>query len=210
MTILCIGGQKGGVGKTTLSIQFAGLLALSKRRVLVVDTDSEPSVLMWLGERPKHLPLIVGAFYPQRVPARDELVRGYDDVVIDAGAGDTEVLRSALEIADLFVSPFRASQLDVWKAAGVVRRLTTARKRNPALRAVAVVNCVSPFRPRPGPAAHAALSQFAEWSVAATMVRELGGFEESSGNGHAVHEMDRATAAAEEMWRLWSELEVAA
>jgi chromosome partitioning protein len=211
MSVIVVGGEKGGVGKTTLSLQFAALLAAYKRRVIILDTDSEPSALAWLGERPEHLPRIEGRFEPHHVGTRAELLAlGFDDVVIDAGAGDTEVLRSGLEVADLLISPFKPSQLDVWKARKVADRIARVRREtNPGLRAFACVNCASPLQARQEEArdALALLRHFEAWTVADTVVYDRKAFVTTGALGLAVHELGRrGNQAADEVWSLVEEM----
>ena len=43
--IISVLNQKGGVGKTTLSIHIASTLALGGKRVLLIDADSQGSAL---------------------------------------------------------------------------------------------------------------------------------------------------------------------
>lgn len=49
MQIWTIANQKGGVGKTTTTVTFAGLLAQKGKRVLVVDMDPHASLSTYLG-----------------------------------------------------------------------------------------------------------------------------------------------------------------
>jgi chromosome partitioning protein len=49
--IISILNQKGGVGKTTLSISLAAALAWRKLRVLLVDADPQGSALDWVAVR---------------------------------------------------------------------------------------------------------------------------------------------------------------
>ena len=46
---IAIVGFKGGIGKTTTSVSLGAALALMKRRVLLIDTDTQANVSIALG-----------------------------------------------------------------------------------------------------------------------------------------------------------------
>ena len=113
--------QKGGVGKTTLSINVAMELALKKLKILLIDADPQNSSLDWASIRKKDgLFTVVSITKPIIHKEVKKLVRDYDHIIIDGPPRIYDVAKSAIVSSDLVIMPVQPSPYDVWAASEVV------------------------------------------------------------------------------------------
>ena len=86
--IYCIANQKGGVGKTTTTVNLAAGLALVGQRVLLIDLDPQGNATMGSGINKRELPLTVYDVLLdrwKRLPSVDPVrVRADIDGLLDA------------------------------------------------------------------------------------------------------------------------------
>ena len=139
--IIGILNQKGGVGKTTLSVNLAASLARDGSRVLLIDADPQGSALDFAAAREGD-PLfsIVGLPRPTIHKEITQLARDYDHVVIDGPPRVTDLARSAIMASDVVLIPVQPSPYDIWAADEVVKLIDEARIYKENLKSVFVVN----------------------------------------------------------------------
>ncbi len=146
--IIVIGGGKGGCGKSTLATNLTVIRALEGKRVLLVDADEQASARDWSEHREAlgiNTPWTTVALLGASV--RTQLLKmrsNYDEIIVDVGGRDTTSQRSALTVADLFLSPFQPRSFDVWTLGKVTSLIEEIRAVNPDLRACAVINRADP------------------------------------------------------------------
>jgi chromosome partitioning protein len=122
LPIIAVLNQKGGVGKTTLSIHIATALASDGRtRVLLIDADPQGSALDWSAQRAA-APLfpVIGLPKPTLHREMAALSKGYDWVIIDGPPRVNELARSAIAASDAVLIPVQPSPFDVWAAQDII------------------------------------------------------------------------------------------
>ncbi len=113
--------QKGGVGKTTLSINVATSLALKKHKVLLIDADPQNSSLDWATTRKKEtLFTVVSITKPIIHKEVGKLIKNYDFIIIDGPPRIYDVAKSAIVSSDVIIMPVQPSPYDIWAAQEVV------------------------------------------------------------------------------------------
>ncbi len=148
--IITICNQKGGSGKTTLSMQLAGALARRKSKVLVVDADPQGTATRWAAaaDDDKPFPASVMSLSAASSKVHREVkkfIDDYDFIIIDCPpAADSPVPQSALLIADLALVPIIPSPLDMWAAVGIRQVIENVGDINEELKSRLVINQCQP------------------------------------------------------------------
>jgi chromosome partitioning protein len=185
---------KGGVGKTTLAVNFAVERSRAGRDLLLVDADEQATASDFTAVRTEHLgnpgytaiQLSGAAVRTQVLQMQDK----YQDIVIDAGGRDTSGLRAALTVADVAVVPFQPRSFDIWTLDKVAELIAEARGYNPTLRAVAVLNFADPQGPD-NEAAATALKDAPGIEFLNTPIGRRKAFPNAAAEGRSVGELKR-------------------
>lgn len=112
MRIVALVGQKGGVGKTTTTMNLAAVMS-KHSRVLVVDVDPQRSTTWWAENAGEKLPFDFAADVdPMNLTRLRELP--YDTIFVDTPGSleDTSVLSAVLDVADFVVLPLNPEPLN--------------------------------------------------------------------------------------------------
>ena len=145
-TVFAICNQKGGTGKTTLTMNFA--VGLSKLgRTLVIDADPQGSAGQWAGLSPEDKPFpvsviaVAGTLAREIVPFRQD----YQYIVIDCPPTlETEVTHQAMMAADVVLIPTLPSPVDLWASVRLASTIEQIKMTKPDFKAYLVINQLEP------------------------------------------------------------------
>ena len=130
--ILTVANLKGGTGKTTVSVNLACALSSTRKRVSLVDADSQETATFWgsrgrLPVRVATMPLEDEAHARQWI--HDVLSIDADYVVIDCPPHLRAATSAAIGIADLVLVPASASGADLLATRKAMELVAEARRR---------------------------------------------------------------------------------
>ncbi|WP_250537154.1 ParA family partition ATPase [Caballeronia sp. AZ10_KS36] len=136
--VIAVANQKGGVGKTTTTMNLAGAFSASGYRVFVADADGQQSCMSWAAtaDPEKPLPFRVGAVRKLEKNIGNEIGRladDYDVVLVDCPPNiDDLTTGRVLAVADATIVPTNASPLDLWSSEGMMALIERTRLHNKA------------------------------------------------------------------------------
>lgn len=198
--IIAVVNQKGGAGKTTLSMQLAGTLGRWGQKVLVIDADPQATATRWAAsaDDEKPFPASVSGLSAAGSKVHREakkFINNYDYIFIDCPpAADSPVPQSALLIADLALVPVIPSPLDLWASVGIRQVIETIKDVNEGLITRVVINQYQ----RQTALAKDTLEILPEYGIPLTkaMLHQRTAYRQSAVYGGTVHDLGSKAAAA--------------
>jgi len=204
MSIIAIVGNKGGAGKTTLSINLAS--GLNKRsRTAIIDADPQRSSLQWRAFSENDT-IPVFAAEDELSEQAEELKKDYDRIVIDCPPSVyAPQTNKALIISEHAVVPVQPSPMDLWATVHIVEAVEKAQETNADLKPLLVINQLEP-RTLLSRLVREAVQEIGI-PVADAMIRRRAIFRSSALDGKSVYEAGRrGDAAVEEIESLIQEI----
>jgi chromosome partitioning protein len=192
--------QKGGSGKSTLSLHLATEASRKGKKVLVIDLDPQGNAVRWAGRR-GDLPPDVSAESPAALDdvLRDAEAESYDLVVFDTAPNADRTALRAAKAADLIMIPCRPSQFDL-EAIGATLDLCEVAKRP----AIVVLNA-APIRSRVVEEAREAIAERGA-TVCPVIIRDRVALRHCMPDGRVAAELDPESAAAKEITGLYNNM----
>jgi chromosome partitioning protein len=131
---------KGGVGRSTIATNLAGLIA-QKKRVALIDCDMpQATSASWAAIRGAGLTIRTSAEHMQLITEVKELNETHDFIIIDAPPRIAEITRVALILSKLCLVPLGASMPDIWATSDLLQTIKQAKVLKPEVDARIVWN----------------------------------------------------------------------
>lgn len=199
--IVALVSQKGGSGKTTVTMQLAAGLAARGYRVAVCDLDPQESALRWAESAPadNQFPgrvLGLGGSVEEMARKLRSVAQHVDFILLDCPPSiEHPHTAAALDLCDLAVVPVVPSPTDLWSTRAIEKLILQRMERRRGLLGVLLPNRVM----RTSLAADV-LNVMRDFSlpVLGATLSQRSAFAQSAVLGASVYELGRAAAAAQE------------
>jgi len=190
--------QKGGSGKTTLSVHTAVAATEAGERVVVIDTDPQKSATSWANVRTQDAPIVATVATSE---LNDVMTAASNDamtlLIVDAAPHAAPAASRIAQAVDLVVIPVRPTAFDLAAVGNAVEIIKAANAR-----AVFVLSAC-PFRSPEIAETRAVLAGYG-LPVAPMEITDRRAYARAVASGRAVTEFESDGKAAAEVRALWS------
>jgi len=207
MKTLGVIAQKGGTGKTTLSVHLAVQSALDGMRVLLLDMDPQGSTTAWWKRRSDESPeLIQGRGDALPGILEQAQAQAYDLVIADTAPHSSADSTACARLSDHVIIPTRPAILDL-DAIGTTTGIVSEVRSSTSI----VLNACPPPKlfgePRIVREAREALKVYG-LPVCEVAISQRAAFTHALIDGRAVAEFDPGGKAAREIGLLWDTIKL--
>ena len=209
--VVTVCNQKGGAGKSTITMQLAGTFGIRKKKILIIDADVQNTAIRWASNAEEDKPFparvagLAGAGSKVHVEVK-KFIGEYDIIFIDCPpAVDSVVPQSALVISDLALVPMIPSPPDLWASVGIRELIERTESINETMKSRIVVNMLQQ-NTNVSRDIMEILQDF-KIPVCETMLHLRTAYRQSSVFGSTVHSMNYANKAIKEVESLADEVE---
>jgi chromosome partitioning protein len=205
MPVIALVGNKGGAGKTTLSVNLSSCLAKNKS-VAVIDADPQGSAHQWreFSDNENAIPVFHNT--EQLGSYSSQLLNDYEYVLIDCPPSvHAPQTTSVISFCDIALIPVQPSPVDLWATIHIEEAVENARGTNPGLQALLVINQLE-VRTTMSRVVREAVTEIG-LPVADTALRRRAIYRSSALEGKSVFDMGKRGAdAAAELEQLMQEI----
>jgi len=214
--IIVVGSPKGGVGKSTQSIHIAAHLANTGKPTILVDADDRQSSQKWVQRRHDagaFAPIVAASLHGNIAEKVKLLAQNFAYVVVDCGGTKSPELLSVLGVADILLTPFRPTDVDIDVFQYMNGLVKEKRMSNPKLRPFLLTN------EAPSNASNAALerlmadvrilakSSMDEYKLIDVAIKTRAIYQTCYGEGATVHDYAKQNKlAVDEMNQVFKEI----
>ena len=207
--IVLIGAQKGGCGKSTLTISICAELASKGKDIVLVDADRQGTSANWAADRSLHCNLPTVHCVQKYENIRNTLIdlnKRYEYVIVDAAGRDSRELRTGMTAANILIVPFRPSQPDLDTLPKMQEIIIQAKDLNPEMNVFGVLT-MAPTNPVINETNDACeyLQDYPEIRLLNTTIKDRKVYRDAMSEGMGVTEMSNIKAK-KEMKELISEI----
>ncbi|MCB1857943.1 MAG: AAA family ATPase [Gammaproteobacteria bacterium] len=127
--ITVIGSLKGGSGKSTVTFNLAVWLTMAEKDLRVIDLDPQATLrdVAEVRQEEGYRPFI--SVKGKKFLDKAKL-EGADEVLIDVGTADLEMMKQAIGIAHRIIVPVPPSQADIWSTQRFIQFVSSLETEN--------------------------------------------------------------------------------
>jgi len=205
--IITIAHQKGGVGKSTITINLA--VELSKQfKVTIIDLDYQKSISIFNETRKNNN---LSTLNIKHINNQKELINIFkttkDIILIDSGGFDSDLNRIALAGADFIITPLSDNLIEIYGLEVFKNILKDLKNINNNIKANILLNNVNPQTKKAIKELKKYIQKNNEYfTLLNTIIRRRVAFPKSFEKGKSVIEIDKNSKASKEINQLIDEI----